>query len=89
MLINETLQLYPPAPAVSHTAIGDDKVCGFRIRSGSTVLTSPVTHRSPLYWEEPEKFDSQRFAPERSKGRHEYAYYPFGGGPRMCIGDRF
>ena len=90
MVINETLRLYPPAPAISRTAIGDDEVCGFKIRSGSTVLTSQwVTHRSPLYWEEPEKFDPQRFAPERSRGRHDYAYYPFGGGPRMCIGDRF
>jgi cytochrome P450 len=90
MVIDETLRLYPPAVAISRTAIGDDEVCGFRIRSGSTVLTSQwVTHRSPLYWEEPEKFDPQRFAPERSQGRHDYAYYPFGGGPRMCIGDRF
>jgi cytochrome P450 len=48
-----------------------------------------VTQRSSLYWEEPEKFDPQRFAPERATGRHDYAYYPFGGGPRMCIGDRF
>ncbi|MBV8357799.1 MAG: cytochrome P450 [Deltaproteobacteria bacterium] len=90
MVINETLRLYPPAPAISRTAIGDDEVCGFKIRSGSTVLTSQwVTHRNPLYWEEPEKFDPQRFAPERSRDRHDYAYYPFGGGPRMCIGDRF
>jgi cytochrome P450 len=90
MVINETLRLYPPAPAISRTAIGEDEVCGFRIRSGSTVLTSQwVTHRSPLYWEEPEKFDPQRFTPECSQGRHDYAYYPFGGGPRMCIGDRF
>ena len=90
MVIDETLRLYPPAVAISRTAMGDDEVCGFRIRSGSTVLTSQwVTHRSALYWEEPEKFDPQRFAPERSQGRHHYAYYPFGGGPRMCIGDRF
>jgi cytochrome P450 len=90
MLINETLRLYPPAHAMSRTAIGDDEVCGFRIRARAPVLMSPwVTHRSPVYWEEPEKFDPQRFAPERSRGRHDYAYYPFGGGPRMCIGDRF
>jgi cytochrome P450 len=90
MLIDETLRLYPPAPAISRTAIADDLVCGFRIRSGSTVLTSQwVTHRSPLYWEEPEKFDPERFAPDCSRGRHDFAYYPFGGGPRMCVGDRF
>jgi cytochrome P450 len=90
MVIDETMRFYPPAVAISRTAIRDDEVCGFRIRAGSTVLTSQwVTHRSPLYWEEPEKFDPQRFAPDRSQSRHDYAYYPFGGGPRMCIGDRF
>jgi cytochrome P450 len=90
MVIDETLRLYPPAVAISRTAIRDDEVCGFRIRSGSSVLTSQwVTHRSPPYWEEPQQFDPQRFAPDRSQGRHDYAYCPFGGGPRMCIGDRF
>jgi len=90
MVIDETLRLYPPATAISRTAISDDEVCGFRVCAGSTVLTSQwVTHRSPLYWEEPEKFDPQRFAPERTLRRHDYAYYPFGGGPGMCIGDRF
>ncbi|MBV8771432.1 MAG: cytochrome P450, partial [Deltaproteobacteria bacterium] len=90
MVINETLRLYPPAHAMSRMAIADDEVCGFSIRAGAPVIMSQwVTHRSPLYWEEPEKFDPQRFAPERSQGRHDYAYYPFGGGPRMCIGDRF
>jgi cytochrome P450 len=89
-VIDETLRLYPPAHAISRTTIGDDEVCGFRIRSGSTVLMSQwVTHQSSLYWEEPEKFDPHRFTPERSRARHAYAYYPFGGGPRMCIGDRF
>jgi len=90
MVINETLRLYPPAHAMSRMAIADDEVCGFRIRAGAPVIMSQwVTHRSPLYWQEPEKFEPQRFAPERSQGRHDYAYYPFGGGPRMCIGDRF
>jgi cytochrome P450 len=90
MVVNETLRLYPPAPAMSRMPIADDEVCGFKIRAGAPVFMSQwVTHRSPHYWEEPEKFDPQRFAPERSQGRHDYAYYPFGGGPRMCIGDRF
>jgi Cytochrome P450 len=58
MLIDETSRRYPSAPAITRTAIADDLVCGFRIRSGSTVLTSQwVMHGSPLYWEEPEKFE--------------------------------
>jgi cytochrome P450 len=48
-----------------------------------------VTHRSRRCWDDPEKFDPVRFTPARNQDRHDYAYYPFGGGPRMCIGDRF
>jgi cytochrome P450 len=44
-------------------------------------------HHHPAYWENPESFDPQRFLPERSAGRPRYAYFPFGGGPRMCIGN--
>jgi cytochrome P450 len=90
MVIDETLRLYPPAHVISRTAIADDEVCGFGIRAGSSVLMSPwVTHRSRRYWDKPERFDPQRFTPARAQDRHNYAYYPFGGGPRMCIGDRF
>ncbi|MGO9604433.1 MAG: cytochrome P450 [Candidatus Binataceae bacterium] len=90
MVVDETMRLYPPAWAISRTAVGDDEICGFHIPAGSAVFTSPwVTHRNRRYWNEPDKFDPERFTPERSRGRHEYAYYPFGGGPRICIGDRF
>jgi cytochrome P450 len=79
-----------PAHVMSRTAIADDEVCGFKIPAATAVLMSPwVTHRSPLYWEDPLKFDPDRFTPARSTQRHDYAYHPFGGGPRMCIGDRF
>ncbi|HKN01065.1 MAG TPA: cytochrome P450 [Candidatus Binataceae bacterium] len=86
MVIDETLRLYPPAFVVSRTAIADDEVGGFRIPAKSGVfLSSWTTHRSRLYWENPDKFDPERFSPERSRDRHNYAYYPFGGAmsPRM------
>lgn len=90
MVVDEGMRLYPPAWVISRTAIGDDEICGFKIGAGTAVFMSPwVTHRSSLYWESPTEFDPERFTKERSEERPDYAYYPFGGGPRMCIGDRF
>ena len=90
MVVDEGMRLYPPAWAIGRSVIGADSLCGFSIPAGATILISPwLTHRSARYWEEPEKFDPERFCAERCRNRPEYAYYPFGGGPRMCIGDRF
>src|SRR5918995_4394703 len=90
MVIDETLRLYPPAWITNRRAIEDDTVCGYRIPADATVSISPyVTHRDPTLWENPEGFDPDRFSPERSAGRPHYAYFPFGGGPRQCIGKGF
>ncbi len=90
MVIDETLRLYPPAWANSRTALGDDEVGGYHIPAKSLVAMSPyVTQRDPASWEKPEGFDPERFTPERSAGRPRYAYFPFGGGPRLCIGSEF
>ena len=90
MVVEEAMRLYPPVWTMSRTAIADDTIGGFHIPAGSTVLLSQwVVHRSRNYWDDPQKFDPERFSDERSGQRAEYAYFPFGGGPRTCIGDRF
>jgi cytochrome P450 len=90
MVLQEAMRLYPPAWAISRRAIEDDEVGGYLIPAGTTVLVSPyVTHRNPRYWEHSEIFDPERFLPQRSAGRPEFAYLPFGGGPRKCIGDHY
>jgi cytochrome P450 len=89
-VIDEAMRLYPPAWVISRTALADDEVCGFRIAAGSSVYASPwVTHRSARYWKDPEVFDPERFSSATKADLHPYAYYPFGGGPRGCIGHRF
>jgi cytochrome P450 len=90
MVIEEAMRLYPPVWATNRQAYGDDVVSGHRVRANTTVTVSPyVTHRHPGLWEDPERFDPERFTPERSAERPEYAYFPFGGGPRRCIGNQF
>jgi cytochrome P450 len=84
MVVDEVLRLYPPAWVIGRTAIADDQISGFHIPGGSTLVMSPwLTHRNAIYWENPESFDPERFTPQRSSDRPQYAYYPFGGGPRM------
>jgi cytochrome P450 len=90
MVIDETLRLYPPAWITNRRTIEADTVCGNRIPADALVSISPyVTHRDPKLWENPEGFDPDRFSPERAAGRPHYAYFPFGGGPRQCIGKGF
>ena len=62
----------------------------YKIGKGDEVMMSPyVMHHDPKYWDDPETFNPDRFSSENSKGRDRYAYYPFGGGPRFCIGSNF
>jgi cytochrome P450 len=90
MVIEESMRLYPPAWAISRQAIGEDEIGGYGIPAKSLVAMSTfVTHRHPAFWENPEAFDPDRFAPERAKQRPRFAYFPFGGGPRQCIGNNF
>jgi cytochrome P450 len=90
MVIDESMRLYPPAWSVGRSPIADDEILGFKVPKGSSVMLSQwLTHRHPDFWEDPERFDPERFTPERAANRPRYAYFPFGGGPRQCIGNIF
>ena len=90
MVLEESMRLYPPAHTMSREALADDEVEGHRVRKGSVVSIVPwVLHRHRRLWERPDAFDPERFAPERAAARPRFAYIPFGGGPRICIGSGF
>jgi cytochrome P450 len=89
-VLHEALRLCPPAPAVGRTAMADIEVDGYRVPAGTAVIVAIYAmHRDPALWEDPLRFDPDRFSPERSKGRDRWQYLPFGGGPRACLGDHF
>jgi cytochrome P450 len=88
MVIEEAMRVYPPAPGISiRQAKEADEVCGFKVWPGLQILISPwILHRHRRLWDEPERFDPTRFSKEASDKRPRFAYLPFGGGPRVCIG---
>jgi cytochrome P450 len=89
-VLYESLRLYPPLWIVSRMPIADDAIGGYAVPAGtSIIISSYLTHRHPDFWDNPEGFDPERFTPEARKARHRYAYIPFGGGPRGCIGFPF
>jgi cytochrome P450 len=84
----EGMRLFPPAYLTERITLADTAIGGFDVPRGTLVVVSPwVTHRHPAYWPEPERFDPYRFVGEHDRPR--YAYFPFGGGPRSCIGEHF
>lgn len=90
MVIEESMRLYPPAWGMGRRAVEDDEVGGYFIPAQSVVvMLQYVTHRHPDFWERPEEFDPERFTPALSAARPYFAYFPFGGGPRQCIGNYF
>ena len=90
MVIQESMRLYPPAWGLARELLADDEIGGYRLPAGSILaLGTYVTHRLPEFWEEPDRFDPERFTPERSAGRPRFAYLPFGGGARQCVGASF
>ena len=89
-VFDESLRLYPPAWGFSRRALADDELGGYRVPKGSLVYLIPfVLHRRSKLWPDPERFDPDRFTSENEAARPKFAYLPFGGGPRGCIGNHF
>jgi len=89
-VIEESMRLYPPAWITDRVAVEDDVVDGVRIPAGAMIALSIYgVHHSAAHWQEPEMFRPERFSKENKASRHPYAYLPFGGGPRLCIGNSF
>jgi len=87
-VVDEALRLYPPFWMIDRIALADDDVCGIRVPAGALVVPYIYgTHHDAAIWPNPESFDPERFAPGRDAERHRFAYLPFGGGPRLCIGN--
>src|SRR6185295_6372454 len=81
------LRLFPPVWVISRTALADDQVGRYRLPTGANaILSAFITHRHPAIWPDPNRFDPDRFRPERAAGRPRLAYFPFAAGPRQCIG---
>jgi cytochrome P450 len=90
MVFAEAMRMYPPGWAVGRLAIKDFEVGGYVLPAGSLVLLSQyVTHHDARFFPDPARFDPERFTPEAKDARPQFAYFPFGGGPRRCIGEGF
>ena len=86
-VVDETLRLYPPFWMIDRVAVKSDEIHGIRVPSGALVVPYIYgTHHNAALWPDPERFDPDRFLADTSKHRHRFAYLPFGGGPRLCIG---
>jgi cytochrome P450 len=89
-VIQEGLRLYPPFWIVDREAVADDRVGDLAIPAGSTVIVYVYgAHHAERYWESPETFDPSRFVKGSEKQRTPFTYVPFGGGPRVCIGNNY
>ncbi|MQA86232.1 MAG: cytochrome P450 [Streptosporangiales bacterium] len=89
-VISEAMRLYPPAWTIERDEVHDDEIEGIPVPAGNTVAVPPyLVHRNPDHWPKPERFDPERFLPESAAGRHRYAFIPFGGGRRGCVGAGF
>ena len=89
-VIAESMRLYPPVYVIGREATDDLELGGYRVKRGYTVLMSQwVSHRDPRYFPEPEEFRPERWENGLAKRIPKFAYYPFGGGQRLCVGSSF
>jgi cytochrome P450 len=90
MVVDESIRLYPPVWQLMRRAREEDVIDGYRIPAGTTLFWSQyLLHRHPAFWSDPERFDPERFLDEHAAKRDRFAYAPFGGGPRICLGSNF
>ncbi|HYO62965.1 MAG TPA: cytochrome P450 [Pyrinomonadaceae bacterium] len=90
MVFEEAMRVYPPVPRLVRTAVREFEVGGYTVPAGSLVVVSQyLMHRDARYFPEPARFDPERWTPEAKRARPAYSFFPFGGGPRRCIGDGF
>lgn len=89
-VMNESMRLYPPVPAIGRAVVNDEEVGGYLLKKGSiTVVNINGLHHHPAYWENPFAFIPQRFENFDLKGNNRFIFMPFGGGPHICIGNNF
>jgi cytochrome P450 len=90
MVLAESMRLYPPAWVIGYQALEDHRFGEYTVPGGSFLLMSQyLMHRDPRYYEDPERFAPERWTPELESERPRFSYFPFGGGPRQCIGEQF
>jgi cytochrome P450 len=90
MVMAESMRLYPPAWTLARMTVEPYQIRGYRLPSGTLLMMSQwVMHRDPRFFGDPERFDPQRWTPEARAARPRFSYFPFGGGPRQCVGESF
>jgi cytochrome P450 len=89
-VVLEAMRLYPPAWGIAREALAPVEIGGYRFPKGAAFVMSPwVVHRDPKLFEEPDRFRPERWAGDLARRLPRFAFFPFGGGPRVCIGNRF
>ncbi|GAB6861091.1 cytochrome P450 [Haloplanus litoreus] len=89
-VLQETMRLYPPVYVMFREPVVDVKLDGYRVPEGAAIMLPQwAVHRSPRWWDDPGRFDPDRWTRERRADRPRFAHFPFGGGPRHCIGKQF
>jgi cytochrome P450 len=90
MVFAESMRLYPPAWGIGRRALEEHDFGNIRVKKNTMVVCSQwVMHRDPRYYPQPGRFDPQRWTPEAKAARPKFSYFPFGAGPRQCIGEGF